>query len=151
MYIFLTLKFAAIQFCQRTFFQRNSEHQSPQNKLFIEGAIFSDQHREQPFEAATFLQKDFFKIPGCLEQLLFSNYYFLVTNIFSDQVLFECKYSFSTASVLEKLLLQNKYLFRTCTFLKQAFFYKNNLGAGIYRKHSLFLIVPRNQFYSIYT
>ena len=33
LYIFLTLKFAARQFCQRSFFHRISEHQSPWNKL----------------------------------------------------------------------------------------------------------------------
>ena len=45
LYIFVTLKFAAINFCQRTFFQRILELQSPRNKLLIEPVIFSEQHR----------------------------------------------------------------------------------------------------------
>ena len=43
--IFLTFKFSAIQFGQRTFFRGVSEHKSPWNKLLIEAAIFSEQHR----------------------------------------------------------------------------------------------------------
>ena len=42
--IFLMLKFAAIQFGKRTFFQRNSGHQSRWNKLIIKTAIFPEQN-----------------------------------------------------------------------------------------------------------
>ena len=45
LYIILTLNFASIQFCQQTFFQRISEHQSPWNKLLMEAVIFSEQHQ----------------------------------------------------------------------------------------------------------
>ena len=45
LHVFLTLKFADIQFCQRTFFKHNSEHQSPWNKLPMEESIFSVQHQ----------------------------------------------------------------------------------------------------------
>ena len=40
LYIFLTLKFAAIQFCQHTFFHRISGHQAPRNKLLFKAAIY---------------------------------------------------------------------------------------------------------------
>ena len=42
LYIFLTLRFTAIQFYQRTFFQRISEHQPPWNKFLIEAAVNID-------------------------------------------------------------------------------------------------------------
>ena len=41
-----------------------------------------------------FRRKILFKIPSCLEQLLLSNNYSLVTNTFSDQLLLEDKYFF---------------------------------------------------------
>ena len=50
----------------------------------------------------------FFRIPSCLEQLLPSYKYFLVTNTFSNQLLLEDKYVFSTATVLVEFFLQNK-------------------------------------------
>ena len=58
------------------------------------------------FEAATFSQKDnFYRTLSRLEQLRIFNNYFLVTNTFSDQLLFEDKHSFSTAAASEELLL----------------------------------------------
>ena len=66
-YVFLTLKFAGIDFYQCTFFQRISEHKLPQNKPFIEEATFSEQHRfywnesSHFFEAANFSQKELFQ------------------------------------------------------------------------------------------
>ena len=66
-YVFLTLKFAGIDFYQCTFFQRVSEHKLPQNKPFTEEATFSEQQRlywnesSYFFEAANFSQKEFFQ------------------------------------------------------------------------------------------
>ena len=45
LYLVLTLKFAVIHFCLHDFCQCISEHQSLWNKLVIEAAIFSEQHR----------------------------------------------------------------------------------------------------------
>ena len=111
--IFLTLKFAAIQFGWRTFLQLISEHQSPKNKLIIKAAMFSEQYRLSIIDSShlkqlLFCRKIFFRIPSCLEQPLLSNNYFLVTNIFGNQLLLKDKYFFSTASVWEELFLQNK-------------------------------------------
>ena len=52
LFIFLTLKFAVIHFCQRTFFQCISEQQSQRNKLLIEAALFSEQHRSYQNESS---------------------------------------------------------------------------------------------------
>ena len=97
--IFLTLKFTAIQFIQRTFFQHISEHQSPWKKLIIKAATWS---------SSFFAEIIFFRIPGCLDLLLLSNNYFLVTNTFSNQLLFEDKCFSSVATASEELFLQNK-------------------------------------------
>ena len=63
LHVFLTLEFAAIQFCQRTFFQRISEHKSPWKKL-IKAAVFSEQHRfywnESSYLKELLLQKKVF-------------------------------------------------------------------------------------------
>ena len=113
LYIFQTLKFAAIQFYQNTFFQSISEHQSPWNKLFIKAAVFSEQHRlhwndSSHLKQLRFRRKNFFRIPSCLEQLLLHNNYSLVINTFSDKLLREDKYFFSIATVLEELFFQSK-------------------------------------------
>ena len=113
LHIFLTLKFADIQFCQRTFFKHNSEHQSPWNKLPMEESIFSVQHQlywsESNRVKHTFSQKYFFfRILGRLDHLLLFKNYCLVTNTFSDELLLEDKYFFSAATVSQKLFLQNK-------------------------------------------
>ena len=57
--------------------------------LLIEVAIFSEQHRLYWNESSHLKQlllcrKIFFRIPSCLEQLLLSNNYFLVTMLFSS-------------------------------------------------------------------
>ena len=77
-YISRMLKFVAIQFCQRIFFQRVSEHQLPWNKLLIKETIFSEQHQLYWKESSYlkqlfFRRKIFFRILSCLEQLLPSN------------------------------------------------------------------------------
>ena len=78
LYISRMLKFVAIQFCQRIFFQRVSEHQLPWNKLLIKETIFSEQHQLYWKESSYlkqlfFRRKIFFRILSCLEQLLPSN------------------------------------------------------------------------------
>ena len=95
LYIFPSLKYAVIQFCQRTSFQRISEDQSPWNKLLIKAAYCQSGINYIEMRAATwssyFFVEKFFRTPSCLEQLHFSNNYFFVTNIFSDQLLLEDK------------------------------------------------------------
>ena len=79
LHIFLTLKFAAIQFCQRTFFLRISGYQSPRkkNKLLIEAAIFSEQHRLYWNESSYFFGK---KIFFSEHLVVWSSYFFPTTS-----------------------------------------------------------------------
>ena len=56
---------------------------------------------EQLLEAPTFSQKEFFRIPSCLEQILLPNNYSFITNTLSDQLLLEENYFFSTATASE--------------------------------------------------
>ena len=56
-------KFAAIQFWQRSFFYRISEHQSSWKKFLIEAAVFSEQHRLYWNESS------------CLKQLFFAEFF----------------------------------------------------------------------------
>ena len=75
LYIFLTLKFAAIQFYKRTFFQCISEHESPCNKFLMEAVVFLEEHRlywnkSRHLQQSLFHKKNSFRIPSCLEQLL---------------------------------------------------------------------------------
>ena len=103
---------------------------------------------EQLLEAATFSQNSFFRTPSCLEELLLSNNYFLVTNTFSDQLFLEYKKFFSTATVMSSKsyflrvsnyskhrLFQSRRFFRTATFFRRI----TLLGAGISWKEPLFL------------
>ena len=135
--IFLTLKFAAIQFGWRTFLQLISEHQSPKKKFLIKAAIFSEQHRLYWNESNFLSAKKFFRTPSCLEQLLFSKNYFLVTNTFSDQLLLEDKYFFSTSAVSKEELFWSKYFLRTQTSFSTVTFFEK--------------LVLRNQLHRIYT
>ena len=141
------MKFAIIHFHLCTFCQCISEHQSLRNKLPIEAAIFSEQHRlyqnkSRHLKQLLFRKKFFCRLPSCLEQLHLSNNYFLVTNTFFDRLLLEDKYFFSTATISEKLLLHNYYnyskhvLFRS----RQVYFFRRGtfLGAGISWEQSLF-------------
>ena len=86
LYIFLTLKFAAIQFHQRTFLERISEHKSLWSKLRIETSIYFQSSidyikmRVATWSSYFFAEIFFFRIPSCLEQLLFPNNCSLVTN-----------------------------------------------------------------------
>ena len=86
---------------------------------------------EQPLEAATFCQKYFFRTPSCLEELLLSNNYFLVTNTFSDQLLLEYKCFFSTATIMFQrsyfCRIQNIYFFDADSSSKELLFQKKNL------------------------
>ena len=78
LYIFLTLKFAAIQFHQHTFLESISEHKSLWNLLkllYIFRVASIILKREWRLEAVTFLQKYFFS-----EYLVvWSSYFFLTT------------------------------------------------------------------------
>ena len=73
---------------------------------------------EQPLKAATFLQKDSFRTPSCLEELLLFNNYFLVRHPFSDQLLFDYKYFISTANVM----FWRSYLLRISNYSKHVLF-----------------------------
>ena len=158
--IFLMVKFEAIQFGQRTFFQGISEHQPLCNtsnllsmQLYFQSSIYFNDMRD-------FRREIFFRITSCLDQLrLFYKYfmvtilflisYFLKINNFSAQVLFQRSFfsrvsnylEYQSMQYLEAVLILNSYFFRGGTFL----------GASISWKKSLFLIVLRNQFHSIYT
>ena len=94
---FLSVYFRTPVTVKQTFYQSSN--------IFRAGSIILKW--EQPFKAATYAQKHFFKRSGCQEQVLLSNNYFLVTNTFSNQLLLENKCFFSTATVSEELLLQN--------------------------------------------
>ena len=98
-----------------TFFQLISEHQSPWNKILIKAAIFTEQHRLGWNDSYFFVENFFFRIPGCLEQILFSNNYFLVINTFPYQLLIEDKYFFSTAT---QLLFRKSFYSRTSNYSK---------------------------------
>ena len=117
-------------------------------QLYFQSRIVHNEMRD-------FCKEIFFRIPSCLEQLLPSYKYFLLTmlflisyffkiNTFSAQLLFRksffsriSNYSehvlFWRSAYSEQLLLQRRNLFRGRYFLKK----------------SLFLIVLRNQFHSI--
>ena len=137
LYIFLTVKFAVIKFCQRTFFKRISEHQSPWNKLLIEASTFPEQYRlywneNSDFEAATFPQKDFFQI------VVWSSYFLLITtswwqilllisyffkiNTFSAQLLSRRDFFFRISNYSEHVLFRNRYFFRTANFSEEVLF-----------------------------
>ena len=88
--------------------------------------------QEQPLDVATFSQKRFFRTPSCLEELLLSNNYFLLTNTFSDQLLLEYRYIFGTATVMfgrgyflrisnysKHVLFRRRRFFRTATFSEE--------------------------------
>ena len=98
----------------------------------------------------------FFKIPSYLEQRLFYNNYFLVTNTFSDQLRLEDKYFYSTASVWMSFSFRinnySEYTFSKLVPLPDNYFFRGRtfLGAGISWKQSFFLLVLCNQFHSIY-
>ena len=105
-------------------------------------------------EIRDFCREIFFRIPSCLEQLLPSYKYFLLTilflisyflkiNTFSAQLLFQ---SFSS-----RISNYSKYaLFRSDAYSEQLLFQKRHIFRGRYfLKKSLFLIVLRNQFHSI--
>ena len=127
----MTLKFTAIKFCQRTFVQSISQHQSLWRKLLTEAAIFSGQDR--------------LCWRSHLMQLLPSNDFFMARNTSPDQLLLEDNYFpaqvpfrrsfFFKIRNEEQLLFQRKNVFRSWYFLKTV----------------TFLIVLRNHFHSIYS
>ena len=95
LYIFLTFKFAAIQFGSCPFFQCFSKYQPLSKKLVIKAAILSEQHRlnwnENSHLKQLLFQILFFRIPSCLKQLLLSSNYFLKIKNCSNQLLLEDK------------------------------------------------------------
>ena len=158
----MTLKFAVIKFCQRTFFKSISEHQSPWNKLLIEASTFPEQYRlywneSSHFEAATFSRKDFFQIGVCSSyfllittswwQILFLISYFFKINTFSAQLLSRRDFFFRISNYSEHVLFRKQVLLPNSHFFRRSTF----LAAAISWKQSLFVIVLRNQFHSIYT
>ena len=72
-------KFAAIQFWQRSFFHRISEHQSSWNKFLIEAAVFSEQHRLYWKESSGLKQLLFRRIFSEYP-VFWSTYFFLITS-----------------------------------------------------------------------
>ena len=111
--ISLTLKLAAIQFCDFLFYLFNflyyrkpvtvKEISYRNNYIFRSSLIILKW--EQPLEAVPFCIIFFF-IPSCLEQQLLCNNYFLVINSFSDELLPQDKNFFSTTTVSEELFLE---------------------------------------------
>ena len=97
---FLALHFRTSITVKQTSYQRSY--------IFIAASVILKW--EQPVEAASFSRKDFFfRTPSCLEELLLSNNYVLVTNTFSDQLLLEDKYFFSTATAMFWRSIQKMY------------------------------------------
>ena len=100
------------------FFSKQLYFQSRINLIEIRAAIWS----------WYFITKRlFFRTRSCLEQLLLSNNYFLVTNTFSDQLLLEDQdsYSFGGATFSELIIIQNMYIFEVAGSSKQVLFLKN--------------------------
>ena len=124
LYIFLTLKFAAIKFCQRTFFQRISEHQSTWIKLLIEAAKFSGQYRlywneSSHLKQLLFCRKISIRIPSFQEQLLLFDNYFLVTNTFSD---FLISFFLKINTFSAQLLFRGSFLSRISNYSEHVLF-----------------------------
>ena len=143
--IFLTLKFAAIQFGQRTFFQCIWEHQSPWNKLIIKAAISRAELFIMKWEIFTerfsteclIVWSSYFLLLSILVTILFLVSYFLKINTFSAQLLSRRNifsrirnYSeyvlFPCGVYFEQRLFQKKNLFRSRYFLKKSLFYDSS-------------------------
>ena len=97
---------------------QNTNH--GEKKLLIAQAIFSEQYHLNWNESShlkwlLFRKMIFFRIPSCLKQLLFNNY-FLLINTFSDQLLLKDKY-FSV-----QMLLRRSYFFRISNCLEHVLF-----------------------------
>ena len=106
LYIFLTLKFAVIQFCRHTFnvFQNTS-------------------HREK-----NFLSKQLYFQSSYLNQLLLSNTYFLKIITFSAQLLFWKRLLFRISNYLQHLLFRSGYVFRTVNFSEEKPFLRASIS-----------------------
>ena len=78
---------------------------------------------EQLLEAASFSQKIFFRISSCLQQLLLSNNYSLVTNTSWRKILFSANVSeelfFRISNYSEHALFRSRYFFLTTTFSEE--------------------------------
>ena len=138
LYTFLTLKFAAICFCQCTFLQRISENKPPRNKLLIEPAILSEQHRiytemgtatrSSYFFTERFFSENFvvwsgyfFLIITSWLKILFLISYFLKINTFPAQLLFWRSYFFGISNYSEHVLFRSRYFFRRATLSDKLF------------------------------
>ena len=123
------LKFTAIQFGQRTFFQRFFTTPVTVKQMYYRSMDYN--------EMRDFHGETFYMIPSCLEQLLPSyNYfvviiifvisYFLKTNTFSAQLLFR-------RSFFSRITNYSEYvLFRNGAYSEQTLFQKRNLFRGRY-------------------
>ena len=132
-----------------------------QNTIHLETILLSKhlyfQSRIDYDEMRNFRREIFFRIPSCLGQLIPSYKYFVLTilflinyflkiNTFSAQLLFRKSFFFRISNYSEYVL------FRSGAFYGQLLFQKRNLFRGRYFLiKSLFLVVLRNQFHSIYT
>ena len=136
LHIFLTLRFAAIQFYGRNF-QPISEHQSPWNKFLIKAAVFSEQHRlyrnkNSHLKLLLFCRQKFLRILSCLEQILLSTdcswlqilfliSYSLKINTFSGQLPFRRNLFSRISNYSEHVLFRSWCFFRRATFSLELF------------------------------
>ena len=88
----------------------------------------------------------FFLITSSWQQTNFLISYFLKTNTFSAQLLFRRRFFSRISDCSEHILSRSRYFLPNSYFLRKRAF----LGGGVSWKQSLFLIVLRNQFHSIY-
>ena len=91
--IFLTFKFAAIQFGNAlsfSAFQKTSRRETNllSKHLYFQSSIDYIEMRVAISSSCFFCRNIIFRIPNCMEQLLLSNIYFLVTNTLSKHVYF---------------------------------------------------------------
>ena len=108
----------------------NQEINFSSKQLYFQSSIDYTEMRAAPWGSYFFANKIFSK-PSCLEELLLSNNYFLVTNTFSDQLLLEYKCFFSTATIMFQrsyfCRIQNIYFFDADSSSKELLFQKKNL------------------------
>ena len=112
------------------------------------------QSRTDDNEMRDFHREIFFRITSCLEQLLPSCKYFLLTillvsyfskiNTFSSQLLFQRSFFSRISNYSEYVLCPSGGYFEQLLFQK-----RNLFRSRYFLKKSLFLIVLRNQFHGI--
>ena len=114
-------------------FQNTNHHETnfSSKQLYFQSSIDYTEMRAATWSSYFFANKIFPK-PSCLEELLLSNNYFLVTNTFCDQLLLEYKCFFSTATIMfrrsyfcrisnysKHLLFQRRQFFQRATFSEE--------------------------------